>query len=213
MRAVNLLPREPRSKTPGVDKLPAIVGAGVGVVVVASLAGGFLLESAKVGRAQRGLNAAKVELAATPVPPPVPKVASEPAAVTAGRQPRLQAVATALGQRIAWDRILREFSLVLPNDVWLSSLTLHAPSPLAGGVVPSGPGTGLQLAGTTYSYDSVARFLARLSMIPDLAGVTLSNATDANHLVTFGVSASVKGAPAPPAPAPGATTTTTGASS
>jgi Tfp pilus assembly protein PilN len=212
MRAVNLLPRETRSKTVGADRLPVLVAAGVGVVVVAALSGGYLMASSKVATAQRGLDAARKQLAETPVPPPIRSVPTTPAAVTDARAPRLQAVSTALGQRIAWDRILREFSLVLPNDVWLSSLSLTAPTGGAGG---SSGGTGLQLNGTTYSYDSVARLLSRLALVPDLTGVTLSNSSTANGLVTFGLTAGVKGAPAPPAPSTPAQTTTdsTGASS
>jgi Tfp pilus assembly protein PilN len=210
MRAVNLLPHDPTSGRLGSTKnVPAIVGAGVGLIVVAALAGSYLMQSAKVADARRGLDAAKTQLAATPLPPPMPKPQPTPSAVLASEQPRLQAVSTALGQRIAWDRILREFSLVLPNDVWLSSLALTAPT---GGAST----TGLSIAGSTYSYDSVARLLSRLALIPDLRGVTLGNTSTNGRLVTFSATAGVKGAPAPatPAPVPAATdTTTTGASS
>jgi Tfp pilus assembly protein PilN len=206
MRAVNLLPQDSsRGRFVGSKNLPAVVGGGLGVVVVAALAGGYLMQTAKIADARRGLDAAKAQLAATPLPPPPPKVPLTPAAVTSQEQPRLQAVAAALSQRIAWDRILREFSLVLPNDVWLSSLNLSAPA--------AGGGTGLQITGSTYSYDSVARLLSRLSLIPDLAEVSLGTTTTNGKLVTFDAKASVKGAPAPAVPAPpaatGTTTTTT----
>ena len=36
------------------------------------------------------------------------------------RQTRVTALATVLGQRVAWDRLLREVSQVVPSDVWLS---------------------------------------------------------------------------------------------
>ena len=35
---------------------------------------------------------------------------------------------TALGNRIAWDRVLREVSLVLPNDVWLETMSTNGGS-------------------------------------------------------------------------------------
>ncbi len=185
MRAVNLLPRDAKRANAAGQNVPALVAACAGVLVVALLAGMFLLGNSKVARARRGYDAAKTELAATPLP------------------------STALSQRIAWDRILREFSLVLPTDVWLSSLTLTTP--------PPGPvsGTGIVLIGTTYSYDSVARLLSRLALVPDLGGVTLASTTRSGRLIQFTVNAGVKGAPAPVvAPAPTATTTTTpGASS
>ena len=71
--------------------------------------------------------------------------------------------------RIAWDRLLREVSLVLPNDVWLSSMILSAPIP---GVVG---GTPFQIVGNAYSQEGVARFLSRLAVIPDLSNVQLDH--------------------------------------
>ncbi|HLY93786.1 MAG TPA: PilN domain-containing protein [Gaiellaceae bacterium] len=210
MRAVNLLPRDIKRANGGVENLPALVAACAGVLVVALLAGMYLLENSKVASAQRGLDAAKTELAATPLPPAAPKALPLPPAVAAVQQPLLAAVSSALSQRIAWDRILREFSLVLPNDVWLSSLTLTTP--------PPGPlsTTGVALVGTTYSYDSVARLLSRLSLVPDLGQVTLASTSRTGRLIQFTVNAGVKGAPLAPtvAPPPTATTSTTpGASS
>ena len=216
MRAVNLLPGEGRYHHRGIsqERVPALVGAATGALVVAVLAGGYLLQSSKVSDAQQQLDAAKVQLASTPLPPPPPKVAPAPvtpAVVTTEQQPRLQALSAALSQRIAWDRILREFSLVLPTDVWLTSLTMNAPQGSAAGTSSNGT---LTLSGTTFSYDSVARLLSRMSLIPDLAGVQLSSTTSSNNLVQFSVGASVKGGPAPAAPAapaaPTTTTTTTG---
>ena len=188
--------------------MPAVVAACAGVLVVALLAGMYLLGNSKVASAQRGLDAAKTELAATPLPPAAPKTLPLPPAVAAAQQPLLAAVSSALSQRIAWDRILREFSLVLPTDVWLSSLTLTTPSP--------GPmsATGVQLEGTTYSYGSVARLLSRLSLVPDLGQVTLASTSRTGRLIQFTVNAGVKGAPVAPSVAPTTTTSTTpGASS
>ena len=207
MRAVNLLPRDAKRASGAGQNIPALVAACAGVLVVALLAGLYLLGNSKVASAQRGLDAAKTELAATPLPPATPKTLALPPAVAAAQQPLLAAVSSALSQRIAWDRILREFSLVLPTDVWLTTLTLTTP--------PAGPlsTTGVSLSGTTYSYDSVARLLSRLSLVPDLGQVTLSNTSRTGRLIQFTVNAGVKGAPLAPQPAaPATTTTTTGTS-
>ena len=205
MRAVNLLPRDAKRANGASQNVPALVAACAGVLVVALLAGMYLLNNSKVASAKRGLVAAQTELAATPLPPAAPKTLPLPPAVAAAQQPLLAAVSSALSQRIAWDRVLREFSLVLPNDVWLSSLTLTTP--------PPGPlsTTGVVLIGTTYSYDSVARLLSRLALVPDLGGVTLASTTRTGRLIQFTVNAGVKGAPLAPvvAPAPTATTSTT----
>ena len=208
MKAVNLLPREPkRARSVSEEQLPLVAGVAVLAVVVLALGGMFLLNSSKVAAAQHELDTAKAQLAATPVPPADPNALPTPGAVTATQQPLFASVSTALSQRIAWDRVLREFSLVLPNDVWVTSLALTNP-----GAARST--TGLVLQGSTYSYESVARLLSRLSLVPDLTGVTLGSSSRAGNLVTFSISAGIKGA-APPA-APAVTpppTTTTGASS
>jgi Tfp pilus assembly protein PilN len=210
MRAVNLLPRETKRTSGAAGRnVRAIVALAAGAVVVAALSGGYLFENSKVAGARRGLDAAKAELAATPVPPAGTRVTTTPAAVASARQPLLQAVSSALSQRIAWDRILREFSLVMPSDVRLTSLMLTAP---AAGATTN---TGVQLVGATYSYDGVARLLSRLSLVPDLTSVALASSTRTAQVIQFTVNAAVKGAPAPVAPVPPATTTatTTGASS
>lgn len=206
MRAVNLLPSEARRRARSAPNQAVLAATVAGVAVVAVLGGGNLLESSRVASAQNTLNAAKLQLAGTPLPPATPHVTPPPPVIAAQMQPRLQAVSTALSTRIAWDRILREFSLVLPSDVQLTSLQLTA----AGANVSAG---GLQLSGLTFSYGSVARLLARMALVPDLTGVTLGNTTVQDRIVSFSVSAVVKGA-APSAAVPSLpTTTTTGSSS
>jgi Tfp pilus assembly protein PilN len=199
MKAVNLLPKETlASRSITAQHLPAVVGGATGFIVVAALAAGFLSASSKVADAQSAYNAAKEQLASTPLPPPPAQPTSPPpAAVVNGKAPRLQAVASALGQRIAWDRILREFSQALPPDVWISSLNMNAPT--------AGATNGFSITATTYSYDSVARMLSRMALVPDLTGVTLQSTTRSGRRVQFSLSATIKGAAAPPVPAPVAT--------
>jgi Tfp pilus assembly protein PilN len=197
MRAVNLLPKDgAKGGSLGSHNLPALVGGGMGFLVVAALAGGYLSESSKVSSAQSALTAAQQQLASTPKPPAAsaPKPAPPQAtAAAAQEQPRLQAVSAILSQRIAYDRILREFSAVLPSDVWILSVAMTQPV--------NGATDGFTISGTTYSYDSVARMLARMNLIPDLTGVQLTSVSGGGKLVQFGIGASIKGAAAPPAPA------------
>lgn len=194
MRAVNLLPKETRAeRSITAQHLPAVVGGATGFIVVAALAALFLSASSKVADAQSSLNSAQQQLAQTPLPPPpVQPTNPTPTAVVNARAPRLQAVATVLGQRIAWDRILREFSQALPSDVWISSLNMAAPTP--------GATNGFSITATTYSYNSVARMLSRMALVPDLTGVTLQSTTRSGRLVQFTLSASIKGAAAPAVP-------------
>ena len=84
----------------------------------------------------------------------------------------------ALTRRVAWDRILREISLVLPEDVWLKSMSATSPTPASSAPAPvSAPGlppTLMTIEGSTYSHDAVARLITRLSVIPDLKNVWLT---------------------------------------
>jgi Tfp pilus assembly protein PilN len=233
MRAVNLLPREAaRQRKTLAAQTPALVGAGCGVVVVGALALGFMHESGTVSSTQKELEQAKQELAATPRPVKVAPTVDPNAQLAGEKSARITAVSTVVGARIGWDRILREFSLVLPDDVSLTSLTLQTPqgSPTASvGSVAVAP-TSLTVVGNTYSHDSVARLLARLALIPELTNVMLSSdassavpgAGDSGpSLISFTITAALRVAPGassmtapPPVIAPPPTTTTdTGASS
>jgi Tfp pilus assembly protein PilN len=203
VRAVNLLPGEAKRTSRGTPQ-PAVLAAAItSVVVVAVIGGGNLLQTSRVTNAQKALNAVKLQLAATPLPPQMPHVAPPPPAVAQQMQPRLAAVSNALSTRIAWDRILREFSLVLPPDIQLNSLALTAPTAV------TGTSSGLSLTGLTFSYDSVARLLSRMALIPDLSGVTLASTGTAQNVVSFTINANIKGAPLPVVPAPTAPTSTT----
>ena len=124
MRAVNLLPggEEQGRKIPPLPVLAGCVGA---VLVSAVLAVMFLSASAGVAKKQQALDQIQAEYAAMPVPAPASPVVAE---LPQQRQTRVTALATVLGQRVAWDRLLREVSQVVPSDVWLVTLNALAPS-------------------------------------------------------------------------------------
>jgi Tfp pilus assembly protein PilN len=94
----------------------------------------------------------------------------------------------ALSGRVAWDRLLREVSLVLPKDVWLSSLGLSTPTGAA-------QSTDFQLAGSAYSHEGVARLLSRIALIPELTNVVLVNSTKspgAHSTVAWRITAGIR---------------------
>jgi Tfp pilus assembly protein PilN len=246
MRAVNLLPADLQQRKSIRQEDPAVViGSALGVVVMIALAGAFLAAHGKAGAQQTRLTKAQLELAqlslknhtkpkptkpTTPITPIVP-----PPAVTGQEATWLAAVSSSLSQRIAWDRVLRDVSLVIPDDVTLTSMTMTAPIVAAvavPGVTASAPAQGFAIAGSAFSYDSVARLLSRLALVPDLSDVTLTStgsggagstdggggsASGPTSGVTFNISAGVKGPPAPAAPVvpvtPVTTDTTAGVSS
>jgi Tfp pilus assembly protein PilN len=105
-------------------------------------------------------------------------------ALATDKQTRVTALGTALSRRVAWDRIFRELSLVLPEDVWLATLSAKAPVSSSVASAPAPPATGTSVAATqftldgyTYSHAAVARLLSRLSVVPDLVNVQLQQST------------------------------------
>jgi Tfp pilus assembly protein PilN len=190
MRAVNLLPRDDR-RGASREQSPAVLGAVIGAVVVtAILAAWFLTSSAGVADNQERLDAVEAQLAATPVPPPTAPGASQ---LEQQKNARIAALSTALSGRLAWDRVLREVSLVLPDEVWLTSLSAQAPTAAASATSTAG----FTINGSTYSHDGVARLLSRLSVVPHLSNVQLQHSSttatqSGRKVVEFTINATVK---------------------
>jgi Tfp pilus assembly protein PilN len=148
MRAVNLLPVEPKRtrKAPGVVTQLAVVAP---FVVAGLLVAGYLLASSQVNSKRATLKALQDELAAIPKPENQPQqnplLASE-------RSLRIATLSATLQSRLVWDRVLREVSAVLPGDVWLTLLSAETPEqaqpvsaaptpPAAGGTTTTPPTT------------------------------------------------------------------------
>lgn len=203
MRAVNLLPRDDAGKAGETPAAPLIAGVVTTALVLALLGGSFFLESSSVAKKKTDLDAARTELATIPAPvqpdPTLTALASE-------ETPRMQALQQALTGRIAWDRLLREISLVLPRDVWLTSLGVQSPgATAAAAAATSNPGaatvvaptaSGFSIEGSAFSHESVARLLTRLALLPDLDNVTLGNsskiAVGKGGAVNFTIMASIR---------------------
>ena len=202
MRAVNLLPRDQSQRTIKKESLPVLIGACSGVLVAAILGAMFMMGSGKVAAQQRKLDDLNRVYQALPPPPAGPSVAQQQ---LAGEQSaRVSALSAALTSRVAWDRVFREFSLVLPDDVWLTTLTAKSPiSPLTNVSTSSAAGAPSQftIQGRTYSHDGVARLLSRLQVVPDLTNVQLQSSTLAKvggqDVVEFSIAADIKVAGAP----------------
>jgi Tfp pilus assembly protein PilN len=183
MRAVNLLPRQQVVRTRERPNAVILVASIGGAAVVLALVAGFLLANRSVDRQRSDLATAHAELAVTHAHHFSASTQSFRSTVLTDREQRSLALDAAIGKRVAWDRILRRFALVLPDDVWLTSLTGTVPldsSSAAAAVgttptaLPSAP-TALTITGYTYTQDGVARLLERLSVIPDLENVQLQN--------------------------------------
>jgi Tfp pilus assembly protein PilN len=201
MRAVNLLPRDRSSKTIRKESLPVLVGACAGALVAAVLGAMFMMGSGKIAAQQRKLDDLNHVFSALPPAPAGPSAAQQ--AIVGEQNARVTALSTALSSRVSWDRVFREFSLVLPDDVWLTTLTAKSPISPATNAASSSGGTASQfvIQGRTYSHDGVARLLSRLQVVPDLTNVQLQSSTRSNvggqAVVEFTIVADLKVAGSP----------------
>lgn len=201
MRAFNLLPREEARSTTQEKQnpLPQILVALAGVLVLASLAAFYLMAGADVTKKSGQVEDLRAELAGYQVSKQQP-AKDKSAALAAERVSRTAALGKALTGRLAWDRVLRELALVIPADVTLTSIQASSPAAVSVPVAAAANGLPAQnftLVGSTDSQASVAEFLSRLSVIPELTNVSLETAakgTDADNLeaVAFTINASLR---------------------
>jgi Tfp pilus assembly protein PilN len=199
MRAVNLLPRDHGQRTLKKESLPVLVGACSAVLVLAVLGAMFMMGSGKIAAQQRKLDDLNRRFNALPPAPPGPSALQQ--ALAGEQSARVTALTAALTNRVAWDRVFREFSLVLPDDVWLTQLSAKSPiSPATNAASESGTGTPSEftISGRTYSHDGVARLLSRLQVLPDLTNVQLVSSAlskvGTQSVVEFSIAADIKSA-------------------
>jgi len=177
MRAVNLLPRDLDAVSSGGTRRLVLAAAG-GVAAVTVLAGILGMNaSSKVDEQRGSLELTEAAIARVPANERQP-VAPD---MTAERSSRVAALQSALSTRTPVDRVMAQLSYVVPEDVWLSGLTLTIPSEVAStpGQAPGADATGatVALTGATYSQAAIARFLARLSTLSALDNVRLTESS------------------------------------
>lgn len=200
MRAFNLLPKDdPREGAERRAKPAKLILAVVALVALAALGAYFLLLNAQVAGKTATRDELKTNLAAANVPAERPLQEEVDPALIEEKLKRTGALSSALGGRTAWDRLLREFSLVLPDDISLTKLTASAAvidpvAPVAAGT--PAPTSTFTIEGYTETQKSVAQLLARLAVLPELSSVQLKSSMDADFqgqtVVQFVIAANVK---------------------
>jgi Tfp pilus assembly protein PilN len=173
MRAVNLLPAEHRgARTSSSFSLGRHGLTVVAVLLLVASVGGVALEarstSSKVSARQQTLSQLDAKIAKLPKP----KVASSS---DSARAAKLNVVKTVAATRTTWDGFLGAFSRVIPEDVWLLSLSANAATPAAPDATAAP--TAFTATGYTYSQPSVARLLRRLRLVPWLGDVSLTTSS------------------------------------
>ncbi len=201
MRAFNLLPKDDPREADAKRKSPAhLILAVIALVALAGMGAYFLLLNARVAGKTATRDELKTRLAAANVPAERPQQEEEvDPALVEEKQRRTGALSSALGGRTAWDRLLREFSLVLPDDISLTKLT--ATGAVVDPSVPPAAGTPAPVStftieGYTETQKNVAQLLARLAVLPELSSVQLKSSMDADFqgqkVVQFVIAANVK---------------------
>jgi Tfp pilus assembly protein PilN len=198
MEAVNLLPAYARPGHPwaavGKDLTPRRVATPAGVaacVIALGLGLGYLHERSVVNDKRSTLAEVQAQAAVADAKAAPLRAAQSAAAV------RMAAAGTISSSRIAWERLLADLSRVLPGQVYLQSMTLSAPTPLAPGAttaLPAGTSTtapavgtsGFAATGVATSHVRVALVLDRLAKLPWLSDVTLVSSTNGSAGATSG---------------------------
>lgn len=184
MRAVNLLPAERRgsrrsSHTTFLTAEPLLTAAvGLAVIVVAALV--------LVGHSA-GSQVAARQARVSQLDGQIAKLGQQqkPASQTSSIATRQLTVSTVASQRTAWDTFLWSVSKVIPEDVWVFSMSAQQANSTSTTASTSSP-SGFTLTGYTYSQPSVARLMRRLALVPWLSGVSLvtsSKSELSNHTV------------------------------
>jgi Tfp pilus assembly protein PilN len=186
MEAVNLLPAYARPGHPwaavGKDLSARRVlkaGSVVACVAVVGLGLGYGYERSVVNDRRATLADVQAEVAV------VEAKAAPFRSAQAAAAARMAAAGTVSSRRVAWERMLGDLSSVLPKQVYLQSLSVQSPTPLAAGAAtpaPTTPGTpapattgasGFSATGVASSHVKVALVLDRLASLPWLTNVTL----------------------------------------
>jgi Tfp pilus assembly protein PilN len=188
MEAVNLLPAYARPGHPwaavGKDLSARRVlkaGSVVACVAVLGLGLGYAYERSVVKDRRAALADVQAEVAVADAKAAPFRSAQAAAAA------RMAAAGTVSSRRIAWEQLLADLSRVLPNQVYLQSLSLQSPTPLAPGASTAAPTTpapgtpapattgasGFTATGVASSHVKVALVLDRLASLPWLSNVTL----------------------------------------
>ena len=179
MRAVNLLPRDADVGSSRGRTLPVVVT--IGCVAAITVFAGFLGMQASAQADERRGDLELTEAAIARIParerqPVAPDMSAE-------RSNRISALQSALSTRVPVDKVMRELSYVVPEDVWLNGLTVTVPTETGPAGAPAGqatPGSAtatpatVTVKGATYSQSSIARFIARLSALSSLENVRLT---------------------------------------
>src|SRR5262245_56608513 len=181
MRAVNLIPQERRgakrrSSSRSTFRKP-LLPLSIALAAVAAAGVGLAAHSASSTVASRNAEIAQLDAQ-------LAKLSAEQQQQTSGggSTSQLSVVTSLMQQRASWDGFLGTVSRVVPENVWLLSLSAQHPTtdavPTPTAPAPAqGAASSVTFTGYTYSQPAVARMMRRLELVPWLQDVTLVSST------------------------------------
>jgi Tfp pilus assembly protein PilN len=96
-------------------------------------------------------------------------------------QARVQTVTSLAESRFDWQRVLRELAIVIPENVWLTTLTgtarpdVQLTESSGNSLRPTIPGPALEIVGCGIDQEAVAEFIAALEDIDGVTRVAINN--------------------------------------
>lgn len=197
LRRVNLLPSEVGAERSQTKVRVIVILANVVLLMVLGLL--YVMKVGEVGAAKSDLKAQQAvnEQVRTKINDPA---LQEVVQKEADRTARVQTVSVALGGEISFGRFLNELSLILPKDVWLTSLGIDsgsgggaaapaAAAPQSSSAAAEGAPTFVVEAGGKCGHDNEADWLDHMSALPSVSNVWVSTASKAAgtpcEVVTF----------------------------
>ena len=176
MKRINLLPPEHRARASRERGLMYVIVALVALVAVLGLV--YYQQHSQVAGKQNQLTGLQAQTAS---------LNNQAAALAPYAQ--IEQMRSSLSQttqninasRVYWSTIFEEISLVIPENVRLTSLSCTVPpNMLPGGTSSSASAAGstdVTFTGNTYTSDDIASFMTRLGLIPQLTNIQLVNST------------------------------------
>jgi Tfp pilus assembly protein PilN len=183
VRPVNLIPPEERrgEKTPLRAGPLSYVVVGVLAIALAAVTA-IVLMGNTISDREAEVSSLKSEVAAAKAQAKRLSAFTDFAAMQDARQETVTSLATS---RFDWERVLREISLVIPDDVWLTNFTATASGSASEGASSSATsssssdvamgitGPTLDIQGCAAGHEAVAKFLAALREVDGVTRVSV----------------------------------------
>ena len=176
MRPINLIPAEERRRIRGVGSrsgpLPFLLIGGLALLLI-----GVLMQVHYSNQvSERESTVAQLESERSAATAKAAELAPFTSFVQMAEQ-RTSTIAELADARFDWPRVIQQLSLILPPDVFFTSMTGSAGA--GGGEVGAVSVPSLSLQGCASSQDAVAGFVATLKQIDGVTRVSLANSSTA----------------------------------